>query len=151
MKPSRSATDETGVSPIRRSEIDAPAGIGRIVGSTLRGEPERLLQATSAINAQSISPPLAKGGQGGSLRDFTSEFTATSTEDDALAHPHRHISTQPRSVHDITGAGDTVLAVLACFLAEGRSLAVAAELANRAAALEFRAKTMTPDTGRSSR
>ncbi len=43
---------------------------------------------------------------------------------------------QPRSVYDITGAGDMVLAVLSLAVAEGASLVEAAQLANVAGGLE---------------
>jgi D-beta-D-heptose 7-phosphate kinase/D-beta-D-heptose 1-phosphate adenosyltransferase len=48
----------------------------------------------------------------------------------------RHWSVPPREVCDVTGAGDTVLAVLGTSLAKGRSLRDACRLANVAAALQ---------------
>ncbi len=46
-----------------------------------------------------------------------------------------HLSACAREVYDVTGAGDTVVAVLAASLAVGRSLSEAAALANEAAGL----------------
>lgn len=48
------------------------------------------------------------------------------------------LSTQAREVYDVTGAGDTVIAMLAGALASGASLASAAALANIAAGLVVR-------------
>lgn len=48
----------------------------------------------------------------------------------------RHIPTRPRPVHDVTGAGDMVLAVLGLCQAAGVPLVEAARLANVAAGLE---------------
>jgi D-beta-D-heptose 7-phosphate kinase/D-beta-D-heptose 1-phosphate adenosyltransferase len=47
----------------------------------------------------------------------------------------RFLSTRAREVYDVTGAGDTVIAVLAAALATQQSLATAAALANLAAGL----------------
>jgi D-beta-D-heptose 7-phosphate kinase/D-beta-D-heptose 1-phosphate adenosyltransferase len=58
------------------------------------------------------------------------------------------IPTRPRSVYDVTGAGDMVLAALAVTLAEGHDYVAAVELANRAAGLEvekFGNATVTKD------
>jgi D-beta-D-heptose 7-phosphate kinase/D-beta-D-heptose 1-phosphate adenosyltransferase len=44
--------------------------------------------------------------------------------------PVTHIPTFAREVYDVTGAGDTVMAVLALALAAGASLRAAAVLAN---------------------
>ena len=48
----------------------------------------------------------------------------------------QHLPTRPRQVYDVTGAGDVVLAVLACGLANGLSFADSIQLANVAAGLE---------------
>lgn len=44
-----------------------------------------------------------------------------------------HLKTEAKEVFDVTGAGDTVVAALAVFIASGHSLVDAAALANRAA------------------
>jgi rfaE bifunctional protein kinase chain/domain len=44
-----------------------------------------------------------------------------------------HVPTEAREVYDVSGAGDTVLAALACFLARGDTLEDAVRAANRAA------------------
>jgi rfaE bifunctional protein kinase chain/domain len=49
---------------------------------------------------------------------------------------HCSIPAVARSVYDVSGAGDTVTAVVACALAAGASAREAAELANHAAAVE---------------
>jgi D-glycero-beta-D-manno-heptose-7-phosphate kinase len=46
-----------------------------------------------------------------------------------------HIKAEPREVFDVTGAGDTVIAVLATVLAAGASLEKAVRIANRAAGI----------------
>ena len=50
--------------------------------------------------------------------------------------PHTYIATTPRAVHDVTGAGDVVLAVFGLFAIAGLSFASAAGLANLAAGIE---------------
>ncbi len=59
-----------------------------------------------------------------------------------------HIPTVAREVFDVTGAGDTVLALLACGLAGGQHLADAARLANIAAGIavaKLGTSIVTPD------
>jgi D-glycero-beta-D-manno-heptose-7-phosphate kinase len=46
-----------------------------------------------------------------------------------------HVPTEAREVYDVSGAGDTVLAALTCFLARGEPLEDAVRAANRAAGL----------------
>jgi D-beta-D-heptose 7-phosphate kinase / D-beta-D-heptose 1-phosphate adenosyltransferase len=46
-----------------------------------------------------------------------------------------HLPARAREVYDVTGAGDTVIAALACFVASGSSLAEAARWANLAASI----------------
>ncbi len=50
-------------------------------------------------------------------------------------HGAIHLSTETRTVYDVTGAGDTVVAVLAASIAAGGALADAARLANLAGGL----------------
>jgi D-beta-D-heptose 7-phosphate kinase/D-beta-D-heptose 1-phosphate adenosyltransferase len=50
--------------------------------------------------------------------------------------PGTHISTSPREVYDVTGAGDMVVSVLALMLAEGAGILDAARVANVAAGIE---------------
>ena len=49
--------------------------------------------------------------------------------------PERHLPTQAREVFDVTGAGDTVIAVLAAAMAAGEALPDAMSLANLAAGI----------------
>ena len=51
------------------------------------------------------------------------------------SHPPSHLPTVAREVFDVTGAGDTVVAVIGASLAAGLSLAQAVVLANQAAGL----------------
>ncbi|MFZ6044227.1 PfkB family carbohydrate kinase, partial [Vibrio natriegens] len=44
-----------------------------------------------------------------------------------------HMPTQAKEVYDVTGAGDTVISVLAASLAAGKSLSDSCKLANAAA------------------
>ncbi|MBE2896160.1 bifunctional D-glycero-beta-D-manno-heptose-7-phosphate kinase/D-glycero-beta-D-manno-heptose 1-phosphate adenylyltransferase HldE [Pasteurellaceae bacterium HPA106] len=50
-----------------------------------------------------------------------------------LNHPPLHLPTQAKEVFDVTGAGDTVISVLATAIADGRSLEEGCYLANVAA------------------
>jgi len=49
--------------------------------------------------------------------------------------PPMHIAAQTRNIYDVTGAGDTVVAVLALLLAVGMDMTSAAKLANAAAGI----------------
>lgn len=63
------------------------------------------------------------------------------------AHNHQ-VKTVAKEVHDVTGAGDTVVAVLAASLAVGESINSAMELANIAAGVvvaKVGTSTLTPD------
>ncbi len=53
-------------------------------------------------------------------------------------NPPLHLPTRAREVYDVTGAGDTVIAVLAAALAAGEDLSSAARLANAAAGIVIR-------------
>lgn len=64
---------------------------------------------------------ITRGAQGMSL--FTEGSTPT------------HIPAQARNIYDVTGAGDTVVAVLTLFLATGMDMETAAKLANYAASI----------------
>ncbi|MDM8545151.1 bifunctional D-glycero-beta-D-manno-heptose-7-phosphate kinase/D-glycero-beta-D-manno-heptose 1-phosphate adenylyltransferase HldE [Candidatus Venteria ishoeyi] len=62
-------------------------------------------------------------------------------------HAPLHLPAQAREVYDVTGAGDTVIGVLAASLAAGEDLASATALANLAASLvvaKLGAETITP-------
>jgi len=50
-------------------------------------------------------------------------------------HPAESVPARAREVYDVTGAGDTVVAAIACALAAGQPLMAAVELANFAAGL----------------
>ena len=59
-----------------------------------------------------------------------------------------HITTMPRSVYDVTGAGDMVLAMIAVTLAAGHDLKTAVQLSNIAGGIEvekFGVATVTVD------
>jgi D-glycero-beta-D-manno-heptose-7-phosphate kinase len=62
------------------------------------------------------------------------------------AHPH-HIPTRAREVYDVSGAGDTAIALLTLALASGMSLHDAAEVANHASGIvvgKLGTATLTP-------
>ena len=59
-----------------------------------------------------------------------------------------HVRAEAREVYDVSGAGDTVLAALACSLARGEALEDAVRTANRAAGLvvgKFGTASVTPE------
>ncbi|KQW43265.1 hypothetical protein ASD88_14335 [Pelomonas sp. Root662] len=59
-----------------------------------------------------------------------------------------HVPTEAREVYDVSGAGDTVLAALTCWLARGEPLESAVRAANRAAGLvvgKFGTAAITPE------
>jgi D-glycero-beta-D-manno-heptose-7-phosphate kinase len=61
--------------------------------------------------------------------------------------PCLHVRAEAREVYDVSGAGDTVLAALACSLARGEALEAAVRTANRAAGLvvgKFGTASVTP-------
>lgn len=69
----------------------------------------------------------------------THVFVTLDAEGMALLGPggsFEHVSTKPRDVYDVTGAGDEVLAALAVSLAAGATLPEAAAIANVAGGLE---------------
>ena len=93
-----------------------------ILGVELRGE-QAILDAGPSL-AEMLgggSVLLTRGAQGMSLFSRSAE--------------PRHIPAIAKNVYDVTGAGDTVLAVLTLALASGASLADAAAVANIAAGL----------------
>ena len=62
--------------------------------------------------------------------------------------PCLHVRARAREVYDVSGAGDTVLAALACSLARGEALIDAVHTANRAAGLvvgKFGTASVTPE------
>ena len=62
--------------------------------------------------------------------------------------PCLHVRAEAREVYDVSGAGDTVLAALACDLARGAALEDAVRTANRAAGLvvgKFGTASVTPE------
>lgn len=72
------------------------------------------------------------------LHQFGALLVTRGEQGMTLLCPHEpplHLPTQAREVYDVTGAGDTVISVLAASLAAGESLANATYLANVAAGL----------------
>jgi D-beta-D-heptose 7-phosphate kinase/D-beta-D-heptose 1-phosphate adenosyltransferase len=53
----------------------------------------------------------------------------------AAGRPVEHLSSAPRQVYDVTGAGDTVLATVSLAISAGASYRDAMELASEAAAI----------------
>ena len=98
---------------------------------------------TPLENAPRLAPGDAQGSQPDIVPDSVPENAlgnAPGTHlENAPGHPPRtaprHFAALARSVYDVTGAGDTVLATVAVAIAAGASLPQAAELGLRAAAL----------------
>lgn len=112
-----------------RKEAEAASGIAIRDAASLQQAAEALMAAVELDNLL-----ITRSEEGMSL--FTGSGDQT------------HIPTVAREVFDVTGAGDTVLAVLACGVAGGLSLAEAARLANVAAGIavgKLGTSTVTPD------
>lgn len=94
-----------------------------------RKEASSLLVATSCLTDEQIGQELS--------RKFNSSVLLTLGEDGMclcqIGDAPLHISTRAREVFDVTGAGDTVVAIFALAMAGGLSMANAAYLANAAA------------------
>ena len=100
---------------VREAELAARAAPRRDadpIGS-LAEQLAELLPGTSVL--------ITRGGEGMLLRSADRRIT--------------NIAVEARAVHDVTGAGDTVVATLAVALAKGVALVDAARLANRTAAI----------------
>lgn len=94
----------------------------RFTGIAIQSEADIAAAAGSLLRALACDAVLiTRGEQGMSLFENGS--------------PPLHIPTFAREVYDVTGAGDTVIATASLALATGASLALAAELANRAAGI----------------
>lgn len=104
-----------------------------MAGLPLRDARDRLTHAPRLRAALGCSAlVITRGGEG-----------MTVVESDGQVH---EISTVPKPVYDVTGAGDTVIAVLALASAAGATLREAAELANLAGGsvvLKFGTATLT--------
>lgn len=99
-----------------RKELEEAAGLRAATDDEVRAA------ALKLIDACGVRAVLATRSQ-----DGMSVITAT---DDPV-----HIRAEAREVFDVSGAGDTVVAVLAAAMAVGASLADAAQLANAAAGI----------------
>ncbi|QLB21266.1 bifunctional heptose 7-phosphate kinase/heptose 1-phosphate adenyltransferase [Vespertiliibacter pulmonis] len=82
--------------------------------------------------------------------DFSALLVTRSEKGMTLIRPNQpafHLPTQAKEVYDVTGAGDTVISVLATAIADGRSLEEACYLANAAAGVvvgKLGTSTITP-------
>ncbi len=77
------------------------------------------------------------------LRDLESRFVLITRGEDGMTlfedgHASHHVPTRASEVYDVTGAGDTVISVLAAAVAAGASITDAIELANAAAGVVIR-------------
>jgi len=111
-------------------EAEALSGVKIVDEESLREAGKRILQATAARHLV-----ITRGKDGMAI------FTAGSRE-------IRMIPTYAREVYDVSGAGDTVISVLALSLACGASVEEAAALGNLAAGVEVGKRgtaTVTPD------
>jgi len=104
-------------------------------GKRIRGEEELVRAAKSLLKQTQAGAVLVTRGEHGMLL-VSPDNTPVS------------IQTVAREVYDVTGAGDTVIAVMALALCAGASIEQAARLANQAAGIvvtEIGAATVTPD------
>lgn len=85
----------------------------------LHGKNPRVFEAIERLNLDAILVTLSENG----MMLFHSNGETT------------HLTAESKDVVDVTGAGDTVVATLACMLAEGKSLLDACILANKAAGI----------------
>ncbi|MCY2964131.1 MAG: bifunctional heptose 7-phosphate kinase/heptose 1-phosphate adenyltransferase [Planctomycetota bacterium] len=125
-----------GVTLIKPNRMEA----GLATGISIRS-PEEAAQAALRLqhNLQVESVVITLDQEG---LVFTTPNPGSREVDHSVPHvPTReccqHLTTAVRTVLDITGAGDTVLAVLGWSHANGRSLSEATHLANRAAGLQI--------------
>jgi len=86
------------------------------------------------------------------LSDFEFEAVVVTIDRDGMflstKSQSKHIATVPRSVYDVTGAGDMVLSMMAVALAAGNDYDIAVQLANIAGGIEvekFGVATVTVD------
>jgi len=115
---------------------------GATSGTTFGNAP-RHAPGTHLEDAPRLAPGDAQASQPDIVPDSVPENAlgnAPGTHlENAPGHPPRtaprHFAALARSVYDVTGAGDTVLATVAVAIAAGASLPLAAELGLRAAAL----------------
>jgi bifunctional ADP-heptose synthase (sugar kinase/adenylyltransferase) len=128
------------------SEPESSPAIGHASGPT---------SGATFGNAPRHAPGDAQGSHPANVQDNVPDSVAEGVSDsvpqnapgnvpgthleNAPGHPPRtaprHFAALARSVYDVTGAGDTVLATVAVAIAAGASLPLAAELGLRAAAL----------------
>ncbi|MGE3808334.1 MAG: D-glycero-beta-D-manno-heptose 1-phosphate adenylyltransferase [Gemmataceae bacterium] len=124
----------------------------RVLADPVRGDDYRKYHGCSAITPNRLEASLASGLQltnmdqvfaaGAKLREQLDLEAAILTLDkDGMALVHRDgrrllFPTRPRSVYDITGAGDMVMSVLGMALAVGAEYDAAIRLANIAGGLE---------------
>jgi len=123
--PARSADFRryAGCSCLLPNRLEASLALGRRIASVQEGleAARRLLD----FGVQAAAVKLDRDGIAWAARP--------STHQEALV---RHFPAQPREVHDVTGAGDMVLAALGWAMAQGADWTAALELANLAAGLE---------------
>lgn len=128
------------IDPGRLSNYD------RYRGATLL-KPNRL--EAELVEGKTITTPEQAGLIAGQLcRSFDIQHVMITLDRDGLVvaseTAHHTISSSPREVYDITGAGDMVLAALGLCMAGGMNLADAAEIANQAAGLEVERVGVAP-------
>jgi len=136
------------------SEPASSLAIGNASGPA-SGPASGATSGTTFGNAPRHAPGVAQGSHPANVQDTIPDSVAEKVSDsvpenalgnapgthleNAPGHPPRtaprHFAALARSVYDVTGAGDTVLATVAVAIAAGASLPQAAELGLRAAAL----------------
>ncbi|HUK62874.1 MAG TPA: PfkB family carbohydrate kinase, partial [Dongiaceae bacterium] len=110
-----------GVSTLTPNTLEA----GEVVDTRIRSEEDLFRVAKDILALTAAKSVLITRG-----RDGMSLFEPDGT--------HTHLPTVAREVYDVTGAGDTVVSVVALALASGGDLVSACRLANHAAGIVIR-------------
>ncbi len=114
-----------GASTITPNRFEAERASGLTLGDSLDAAPRLARALLEKHHLETCLLTLDRQGM----------FLLTA-EDVAAGSPGTHIPTRPRTVYDVTGAGDMVLAAMTMAVASGASWLEAAHLANVAGGLE---------------
>lgn len=135
------------VDPIRGTDYS------RYTGATLMTPNRYETGLASGMEVNSIDDAFAAGdelcrkyelGRAIVTLDKDGMVLTSRTAESGTEFQHTHFPTRPRSVYDITGAGDIVLAMIGICVADGVNLEHAVPLANIAGGLEVEQVGVTP-------
>jgi D-beta-D-heptose 7-phosphate kinase/D-beta-D-heptose 1-phosphate adenosyltransferase len=131
--------------------VDPSRGVdyARYRGATTMTPNRTEAQMGAGLPVASIEEAFAAGQRLCQTLDLASSIVTLDREGMALMRRDgrsEHLPTRPRSVYDITGAGDMVLATVGVALASGLSLEEACRLANIAGGLEVEQVGVVPIT-----